>query len=278
MKILVTGSSGLIGSVLVEELSGLHEVIGYDRSAPKAPFAGAAFHQGDMLDRDALGRALQGVEGVIHLAGIPYDIPPLHEVFSTNVQGTYNALELAVETGASHFLFASSIMAYGFGQNVDPLYFPIDEAHPLRANRPYGLSKIVGEQLCGSFSERCGIRTYCFRLTTAVAPGTRYDLYPSMGRKMEVGIYQYFDVRDFAVLAHAALCDEHIQHDSFLVSASDSGHERSTAEVIAEYYPRAEVRYGELSADASFVDIGKAERLLGFAPRHTWRGQRGLST
>ncbi len=278
MKVLVTGSSGLIGSVLVEELSRLHEVVGYDRTAPESPFAGVAFHQGDMLDRDALGRALQGVGGVVHLAGIPYDIPPLHEVFSTNVQGTYNALELSVEAGVSHFLFASSIMAYGFGQNVDPQYFPIDEAHPLQANRPYGLSKIVGEQLCRSFSERSGIRTYCFRLTTAVAPGTRYDLYPSADRTMEVGIYQYFDVRDFAVLVHAALCDEEIQHESFLVSASDSGHERPTAEVIAEYYPQAELRYATLNADASFVDIGKAERLLGFAPRHTWRGQRGLET
>ncbi len=278
MRILVTGSSGLIGSVLVEELSRLHEVVGYDRSAPEEPFVGAAFYRGDMLDRDVLQRVLEGVEGVVHLAGIPYDIPPLHEVFSTNVQGTYNVLELAAEAGVSHVLFASSIMAYGFGQNADPLYFPIDEAHPLRANRPYGLSKIVGEQLCRSFSERCGIRTYCFRLTTAVAPGKRYDLYPSAGRKMEVGIYQYFDVRDFAALVDAALCDEQIQHDSFLVSASDSGHERPTAEVIAEYYPHAEMRYVDLYANASFVDIGKAERLLGFAPRHTWRSDRGLLT
>ncbi len=270
MKVLITGSTGLIGSILVEQMRARHDVVGYDRKAPEQVPAGTAFFQGDMLDRDTLGKALEGVQGVVHLAGIPYDIPPLHEVFSVNVQGTYNALELAVEAGASHFLFASSIMAYGFGQNVDPRYFPVDEAHPLLANRPYGLSKVVGEQLCRTFSERCGIGTYCFRLTTAVAPGKRYGMYPLSARNAEVGIYQYFDVRDFATLAENALADEKIQHDSFLVSAVDSGHGDATADVIARYYPQAELRYGDLQPNAPFVSIDKAQRLLGFAPQYTW--------
>jgi UDP-glucose 4-epimerase len=274
MKILITGSTGLIGSVLVEQMCARHEVVGYDRNAPDQVPAGTVFIRGDMLDRDALKNALEGVQGVVHLAGIPYDIPPLHEVFSINVQGTYNALELAAEAGASHFLFASSIMAYGFGQNVDPQYFPVDEEHPLLANRPYGLSKVVGEQLCRTFSERCGIRTYCFRLTTAVAPGKRYEMYPLSERKAEVGIYQYFDVRDFATLAEAALADPKIQHDSFLVSAVDSGHEKATADVIASFYPQAELRYGKLEANSPFVSIDRAQRLLGFAPQHTWRSER----
>ncbi len=275
MKILITGSSGLIGSLLVKELCGRHEIVGYDRSEPADLPDGVVFYRGDMLDRTALHQALDGAEVVVHLAGVPYDIPPLHEVFSTNVQGTYNALELAAESGVARFLFASSIMAYGFGQNVDPQYFPVDEAHPLGANRPYGLSKIVGEQLCRSFSERTGMRTYCFRLTTAVAPGQRYDLYPSRERTMEVGIYQYFDVRDFAALVELAIVDERVQHEAFLVSAVDSGHQRPTAEVIAEYYPNAELRYAALSSNTPFVDIGKARRLLGFAPRYTWRNQEG---
>jgi UDP-glucose 4-epimerase len=275
MKVLITGSSGLIGSILVGQMRARHEVVGYDRQAPEAVPVGTTFVQGDMLDREALQRALVGVEGVVHLAGIPYDIPPLHEVFSVNVQGTYNALDLAVEAGASHFLFASSIMAYGFGQNVDPQYFPVDEEHPLLANRPYGLSKVVGEQLCRSFSERSAIRTYCFRLTTAVSPGSRYDIYPSAGRKVEVGIYQYFDVRDFATLAENALADKQIQHESFLVSAVDSGHQESTADVIANYYPQAELRYRELNLNSPFVSIEKAQRLLAFAPQHTWRSERG---
>lgn len=274
MKILITGSTGFIGSILVEQLRARHDVVGYDQNEPEQVPVGTTFLQGDTLDRDALKKAMDGVEGVVHLAGIPYDIPPLHEVFSINVQGTYNALELAVEAGASHFLFASSIMAYGFGQNVDPQYFPVDEQHPLLANRPYGLSKVVGEQLCRTFSERCGIRTYCFRLTTAVAPGKRYEMYPLSERKAEVGIYQYFDVRDFATLAEAALADKMIQHDSFLVSAVDSGHAKATGDVIASFYPQAELRYDKLETNSPFVSIDKARRLLGFTPQHTWRSER----
>jgi uronate dehydrogenase len=99
MRVLVTGSSGRIGGVLLEELNRAHEVVGYDRKSPEDLPEGVRFVQGDLLDREALGLAMEGADAVVHLGGIPYDIPPLHEVFSINVQGTYNALELAVERG-----------------------------------------------------------------------------------------------------------------------------------------------------------------------------------
>lgn len=271
MRIAITGSSGLIGTVLVEELHRRHEITGYDRTPPASLPQGVRFVQGDMEDRQPLGTALAGAEGVIHLAAIPYDLPPLHEVFRINMQGTYNALEIAVEQGAQCLLFASSIMAYGFGQNADPQYFPVDEDHPLLANRPYGLSKALGEQLCRSFTERCGIRTHCFRLTTAVVPGRRYERLPSRERQGEVGIYSYFDVRDFARLAEAALQATAMTHEVFLVSAGDSGHADPTAEVIARYYPQARLRYEHLDPISPFVTCAKARRLLGFAPRHSWR-------
>lgn len=271
MRITITGSSGLIGTVLVQELHRRHEITGFDRTPPASLPPGVRFVEGDMEDRQTLATALEGAEGVIHLAAIPYDIPPLHEVFRINMQGTYNALEIAVEKGAQCLLFASSIMAYGFGQNTDPQYFPVDEDHPVLANRPYGLSKRLGEELCRSFTERCGLRTHCFRLTTAVAPGRRYELFPSRERQGEVGMYSYFDVRDFAVLAEAALLATALNHETFLVAADDSGHADPTAEVISRYYPKAQVRYAALDATASFVSCAKARRLLGFAPQHSWR-------
>lgn len=271
MRIAITGSSGLIGTVLVEELHQRHQITGYDRKPPATLPQGVHFVQGDMEDRAALATAFEGAEGVIHLAAIPYDIPPLHEVFRINMQGTYNALEVAVEQKISCLLFASSIMAYGFGQNADPQYFPVDEDHPVLANRPYGLSKRLGEELCRTFTERCGIRTHCFRLTTAVAPGKRYELFPSTERQGEVGIYSYFDVRDFARLAEAALQATALIHEVFLVSAGDSGHADPTAEVIARYYPKARLRYEQLDPTSPFVTCAKARRLLGFVPRHSWR-------
>lgn len=271
MRITITGSSGLIGGVLIAELRQRHQITGFDRKPPASLPAGVRFVQGEMEDRRALAQALEGAEGVIHLAAIPYDLPPLHEVFRINMQGTYNALELAVEAGAGCLLFASSIMAYGFGQNVDPQYFPIDEEHPALANMPYGLSKRLGEELCRTFTERCGIRTHCFRLTTAVAPGPRYERLPCRDREGEVGIYTYFDIRDFAPLAEAALLDTQLRHEVFLVGAEDSGHADPTPEVIARCYPQAQLRYQDLGATTPFVTCAKARRLLGFAPRISWR-------
>ena len=273
MRIAITGSSGLIGTVLVEELHQRHQLTGYDLKPSATLPGGVRFVQGDVEDRQALALAFEGAEAVIHLAAIPYDIPPLHEVFEVNMQGTYNALEIAVEQGVGCLLFASSIMAYGFGQNTDPQYFPVDEAHPVLANRPYGLSKALGEQLCRSFTERCGIRTHCFRLTTAVAPGKRYEHLPSRERQGEVGLYSYFDIRDFAPLAEAALQATQLTHETFLVAAADSGHADPTAEVIGRYYPQAEQRYTQVQPTSPFVSCAKAQRLLGFEPRYSWRTQ-----
>ena len=275
MRVLITGSSGRIGRVLVDKLKARHEIVGYDHKAPEDLPEGVAFHEGDLLDREALGAAMGGIEAVVHLGGIPYDRPPLHEVFQINVQGTYNALELAVERAVGIFLFASSIMAYGFGQNVDPRYFPIDEAHPVRANRPYGLSKIVGEEPCRTFTERCGIRTVCCRLTNALSDPRGGARFPQGEKHMEVAIYQYFYVLDFAAMIEKVFAATQLEHEVFLLSALDSTHSDPTAAVIAQYYPKAEVRYEHLAGHAPFVSMEKARRLLGFTPQHSWRQSSG---
>ena len=269
MRVLVTGSSGGIGGILVEELNRNHEIIACDRTPPKSLPEGVRFAEVDILDREALGAALEGAEAVVHLAGIPYDIPPLHEVFSINVQGTYNALELAAERDVRCFLHASSIMAYGFAQNAEPLYFPIDEVHPVRANRPYGLSKIVGEELCRTFTERCGLRTFSFRLTNAMVQSS--NKYPLNGRQHEVAMYQYFDVRDFAAMIEKVFVADQLEHEIFLLSALDSTHTDPTGEVIARYYPEVESRYESLETYSPFVSMEKARKLLGFEPRYSWR-------
>lgn len=275
MHLLVTGSSGTIGSAMIGDLCKQYKVTGYDKKDPQIVPEGFRFIHGDILDRMALNKAMEGVDAVLHLAAIAFDSPPLHEVISVNVQGSYNTLELAVENGVDRFLYASSVMAYGFGQNVDPQYFPVDEAHPLLANRPYGLSKRLTEEICYSFTDRCGIRTFCFRLTAAVAKEDQYAKLPWRDRTGELGIFQYFDVRDFTQLVGAALKAEHIDHEAFLVGAADSAHAEPTAEVIQRFYPHAELRYNELSGFSPFVSTKKAQQLLGFEPRYSWRNGTG---
>ena len=76
MRVLVTGSSGRIGAILVEELNRNHEVIACDRKPPKSLPEGVRFAEADIMDREALGAALEGAEAVVHLAGIPYATAP----------------------------------------------------------------------------------------------------------------------------------------------------------------------------------------------------------
>ena len=58
----------------------------------------------------------------------------------------------------------SSAQVFGIAEGERlPDYFPVDDAHPRRAARPYGLSKLLGEDLCAGFTSRTGIPTVCLR-------------------------------------------------------------------------------------------------------------------
>ncbi len=81
MRVLVTGSSGRIGGVLLEELNRAHEVVGYDRKSPEDLPEGVRFAQGDLLDREALGLAMEGADAVVHLGGSPTISPPCTRSF-----------------------------------------------------------------------------------------------------------------------------------------------------------------------------------------------------
>ena len=216
---------------------------------------------------------MEEVEGVIHLAGIPYDIPPLHQVFEVNLQGTYNTLEAAVDQGVRHFLHMSSIMTYGFGRNASPQYLPVDEVHPALSHDTYGMSKLLGEAVCRSFTMRYGIRTLCFRLTHFTSFSRPYpDRFPYQENEGIEGLHQYIESRDLVTLLNAGLGATAVSHDVFLATAADSGHLRPTPEIIAESYPQAELRYSQLRNDSPFVSMEKCRRILGFSPLYSWRG------
>jgi len=273
MRILLTGASGRVGRhLLVDGLAQRHDVTAYDLLAPAEKLPNVRYVEGSVLNGAQLSRAMEGADAVIHLAGIPYDIPPLHEVFLVNVQGTYRALEAAVEAGVGRFLHMSSIMTYGFGRNASPRYLPVDEEHPALSFDAYGLSKLLGETVCRAFTQKHGIRTLCFRLTHFTAFSRPYpDVFPYQNREGVEGLHQYIDARDLVVLLEAGLTASSVTHDVFLATAADSGHLQATPEVIAQQYPHAELRYSQLRADSPFVSMEKCRRVLGFAPLHSWR-------
>lgn len=155
--ILITGSSGLVGSRLASMLqAGAFEVAGLDVRAE-----GPA--QGDIRDRERVRQALEGVYGVIHLAAVSRVVwgeRDPERCWSTNVGGMQNLVEAAAASPLRPWIiFASSREVYG-----QPDQLPATEDCPLRPVNVYGQSKLEGEQLVLA-ARREGLRACTIRLS-----------------------------------------------------------------------------------------------------------------
>lgn len=146
-KILVTGGAGFIGSHVVDLLIGEgHEVRSLDDLSggfmenvnPKAQFIRAS-----IVDRDAVDKAVAGVEIVYHLAayaaeGLSHFIRKYN--YENNLIGSVNLINAAVNHNVKTFLFTSSMAVYGTNQT------PMDEALTPNPEDPYGIAKYAVER------------------------------------------------------------------------------------------------------------------------------------
>ena len=158
-KILITGSTGFIGSHLAELCVELgFDVVAFDRYNPNNHWGWLEDSKymndmevilGDVRDYDSVNKAMYGCDVVFHLAaliGIPYSyISPLAYI-RTNVEGTYNVLEAAKNLNLEQVLITSTSEVYGTAQ-----YIPINENHPQLGQSPYSASKIAADQLAISY-------------------------------------------------------------------------------------------------------------------------------
>ena len=110
MRVLLTGGSSLLGAGVVRALNarGDEVVVLQRRPSAVASELGLTEHLADLNDADEVGRAMQGVEAVIHLAarvGVVGSAAQFHEA---NVTGTRTVLAAAQANGVSRFVFISS--------------------------------------------------------------------------------------------------------------------------------------------------------------------------
>jgi len=157
--VLVTGADGFIGSHLTELL--VRE--GYN---VKALSQYNSFNywgwledvdclsrievlNGDVRDPHYCKHITKGVDIVFHLAAliaIPYSYVAPDSYVDTNVKGTLNICQAALENGVKRIIHTSTSEVYGTAQ-----YVPIDEKHPLQAQSPYSASKIGADAMAMSF-------------------------------------------------------------------------------------------------------------------------------
>ena len=187
MKYLVTGGAGFIGSHLCERLLEKGEVVCLDNFDPYySPQAKRKnieplikhpdfeLVEGNILDRELLGRLFADVDYVFHnaaQAGVRASVENPLKTHEVNATGTLNLLEAAADSGVRKVINASSSSVYG-----KVSYLPFDEDHPNVPVSPYGASKLVAEHYCRVFSELHGLETVSLRYFTVFGPRMRPDL------------------------------------------------------------------------------------------------------
>jgi len=194
---------------------------------------------------------------------------------AANVLGTWHVLLAAEAAGVRRVVYLSSGKAIGLLER-DPDYLPVDDDHRGLPALPYALSKWLAEEMCAAFSARTGIQTLCLRPVQvfdaesyAAAAGRTWQA--SGGGRWHLGVH--IDVRDVATACAAALTCAASRHERLLLSAADIAAHEPTRELVSKYLPEVEWRGGaEYDRDPyrSLVATGRAQRVLGWTPRHTW--------
>ena len=172
MKTLVTGSSGFIGSHVVDALQQQnYEVYGIDN---KLDINAGEFHV-DIRDAAAVTQTFKEFKPDVvlhHAAQISVTRSMTHPVYdaTVNVIGTVNCLQAAVEAGVKRFIFASSGGCL-YGETI----LPAVETQPALPESPYGVSKLCGEAYLKLFAEKFDLECIALRYANVYGPRQNPD-------------------------------------------------------------------------------------------------------
>jgi UDP-glucose 4-epimerase len=182
-KLVLIGGAGLIGSHTVDHLikEDVKEIVIYDNfvrgsrenlhDAMKDPRVKIFDIGGDVTQTDILEAALEGADGVFHLAALwllqCHEFP--RSAFDVNVRGTFNVMEACVKKGVKRLVSSSSASVYG-----DAVKEPMDEEHPFNNKNFYGATKIAGEAMLRAFHHRYGLNYVGLRYMNVYGPRQDY--------------------------------------------------------------------------------------------------------
>lgn len=300
MRWAITGGAGFLGLHLARRLlADGHDV----RTLDVAPLDEAELARsveelrGDVRDLAGVRRLVEGADVVVHAAAALPIQASRAAIRSVNVGGTENVLQAAADAGVGRIVFISSTAVYGV-----PEKHPIEEDDPLVGVGDYGASKIEAERVCRDF-HRAGLPTVIVRPKTFIGP-ERLGVFEILfdwireGRRIYVlgrghNRYQLLAVEDLVDGIVRAAREPRAARETFNLGATEFGTVRSDLQALIEHAgsssrlrpvpvrpaelalralellhlsPLAEWHYKTAHKD-SFVDVSKAQRLLGWQPR-----------
>jgi nucleoside-diphosphate-sugar epimerase len=299
--VLITGGAGFLGINLARYLLERgHRVTSLDFADFDYPERNRITEiKGDIRDKAAVEKAMQGVDIVVHTAAAL----PLYsetDIMTTDVDGTRNVIEAAKRHGVQRFVHISSTAVYGI-----PDHHPLLETDKLDGVGPYGKAKILAEEVCLEYRKQ-GMCVPIIRPKSFIGPerlgifALLYD-WAKDGKGFPIpgpgdNLYQYLDVEDLCDAIY--LCctlDAAVANDTFNIGAKNFGTVKQDFQSVLDYAgfgkkivsipiapaifvlsalnklglsPVYTWAYGTVTKE-SFVSIEKAERVLGYKPKYS---------
>lgn len=282
MRVVVTGGSGQLGSLVMDEIATRYEAVSVDLRPPSSGHRSRHI-RGDVRDLDLMRAACRGADAVVHLAAqvsvVRSTEDPVYDM-DVNLGGTVNMLNAAVEEDVSLFLYVSTAAVYG-----DPVSLPVTEDHPTLPLSFYGASKLSAEHYVRTFKESRGLDHIIVRpfnmYSSRADPSSPYSgVITSFVENAKTGRPLVIDgdgeqTRDFIhardVVSMIIMCLESDVRNVTMNCSSGRGTSiNELAEVVASVFPgevtvkNGPPRVGDIKH--SVGDGSRAKELLGFVP------------
>ena len=298
---LITGGAGFLGINMTRYLLDRgHKVVSLDIADFDYPEKDRITEiKGDIRDRAMVDGAMEGVDFVIHTAAAL----PLYkkaDIYSTDLGGTRNVLQSALDYHIQRVVHISSTAVYGI-----PDHYPLVEDDKLHGVGDYGICKVKAEEICVEFRKK-GLCVPIFRPKSFIGPerlgvfGVFYDWakdgkgFPVLGSGNNK--YQLMDVEDFCAAIYLSTTVETAKaNDTFNVGAKSFTTIKEDYQIVLDRAGFGKKITGipagaanwvlrilnklnisplypwvyETASKDSFVSIEKAERVLGYAPKYS---------
>ena len=301
-RFLITGGAGFLGINLTRYLVKRgHLVTSLDIADFNYPdmIDKIEVIKGDIRNIDDLELAMKNVDIVVHAAAA-LPLYSEHDIYTTDVDGTRNVLEVAYKNNIKQVIFISSTSVYGI-----PDHHPLYETDKLIGVGPYGKSKIKAEEICNEYRKK-GMIVPVLRPKSFIGPerlgvfALFYD-WARCGKNFPIigdgnNLYQFLDVEDLCdAIYSTTTLDENIVNDTFNIGAKSFSTMKNDYQAVLDYagfgkkiicfpekpmilalkileFLRLSPLYKwvyETAGKESFVSIDKACKVLNYNPKYS---------